>query len=283
MKILITNDDGYKHLGHLSLKKMLQDLKHDVWSIAPQENQSGVSMKLSLGKSLEFRETGEQCWSCSGTPVDCVLFALHGVLPFRPDAIIAGINAGANLSDDLWYSGTAAAAREACKWGLPSLALSYSSPPPYREDDFVSFYHLLQNHLGDLLEACSLEDETATESSASPDFLGFLNINIPPHCNGQIRFASRFEPRPYQNVLHKLEDNHYILGGNINAQHHASPNVDSTMNALSQVSISLGAFHALQPLPSPLAAETGSGPLRLRSTARASQAMRRIANSGIPA
>ena len=187
-KILITNDDGYNHCGHLSLKKILQNLGHEVWSIAPQENQSGAGMKLTLGKSLEFQQLDSRSWACSGTPVDCVLFALHGILDFRPDVVISGINAGANLGDDIWYSGTAAAAREASKWGIPGLALSYSvDAPSYKESDFAVFGTLLQRHLADLSKSCELKEERTGQS-----FAGFLNINIPAHCNGQIRLARCF-------------------------------------------------------------------------------------------
>ncbi|WGK68310.1 5'/3'-nucleotidase SurE [Candidatus Haliotispira prima] len=287
MKILITNDDGYGHPGHRSLRKILEKLGHEVWSIAPRENQSGVGMKLTLGKSLEFQVLDRRSWSCSGTPVDCVLFALHGILPFRPDAVISGINAGANLSDDLWYSGTAGAAREACKWGLPSLALSYSASPPYREPDFIAFAALLEQHLDNLFQACELTESSGAESGS---FMGFLNVNIPADCNsGEICLAGRFEQRHYQNTLQKVGEDQYMLCGKIDPKRSPSPGVDTLIDARSQISISLGSFHALQPLPYQSALYSASNqadgslpePLCLRPSERAERAMTQIVRAGI--
>ena len=253
MKILITNDDGYDHPGHTILKKILRGLAHEVWSIAPRHNQSGVGMKLSLGRDVQFQRAGEYEWICSGTPVDCVSFALHGLLPFPIDAVVSGINAGANLSDDLWYSGTAAAAREAGKWQIPALALSYSysSTPPYRhqgfsEQDFSSFAYLLEQHFDDLLQSCELRDQNCDA------FMGFLNINIPKNCNGQVLFADRFERRPYQNQLQKCCEDSYMLAGRLDAEYPLSAGVDAAADISGMASISLTSFHALQPLPSAL-------------------------------
>ncbi len=280
LKILITNDDGFGHQGHQSLKKMLQDLGHEVWSIAPQENQSGVGMKFTLGKSLEFKQLDSHSWACSGTPVDCVLFALHGFLSFRPDAVISGINGGANLSDDLWYSGTAAAAREASRWGLPALALSYDSLPPYSENDFVFFGSLFQQHLRDLLQACELNDEGAGQNLS-----GFLNINIPPNCNGGVNFANSFALRPYHNVLQKTGEDCYVLNSRIDEQQKYPSYVDTAINKAGHVSISLGAFHSLQPLqlaPELYKEENNfSQNFQLASTKEAVEAMNRIAQVGI--
>ncbi len=287
MKILITNDDGYDHLGHRSLKKILQELDHEVWSVAPQQNQSGVGMKMTMDQDLECKPLDQRSWACSGTPVDCVLFAIHGLLPIRPDAMISGINGGSNLSDDLWYSGTAAAAREASKWGLPALALSYSCPPPYCEADFSDFAGLLGAHLEDLLRACELQQLSgATKVSGhkhgiGAGFTGFLNINIPADCNGKIQFVSRFEPRPYLNHLEQISEHRYALRGEIDKDSCLRPvslsGVDTAADGLSQISISLGSFHALQPLPYQSALQSmRSGPLRLGPSERAEQAVRRI-------
>ena len=277
MKILITNDDGYNHPGHLSLKKILKELGHQVWSVAPQNNQSGVGMKLTLGKEVQFHQISEYDWICSGTPVDCVSFALHGLLPTKTiDAVVSGINAGANLSDDLWYSGTAAAAREAGKWNIPALALSYSysSTPPYRrenfeEKDFSSFALLLEQHLDNLLQACELHDQNVHAEGVN--FTGFLNINIPQNCSGEICFADRFERRPYENQLQKNGDA-YMLTGTLNTKQPLSTGVDAAADNEGKASISLNSFHSLQPLPSTLA---------LGPSLKAESAAQRITQAGI--
>ena len=232
-------------------------------------------MKLTLGREVQFRQINQYDWVCSGTPVDCVSFALHGLLPFPPDslgAVVSGINAGANLSDDLWYSGTAAAAREAGKWNIAALALSYSysSTPPYQhggfeEKDFSSFASLLEQYLDDLLQACELQN------GSGEHFTGFLNVNIPKNCNGEICLTERFEPRPYENQLQKNGEN-YMLIGRLNTKYPLSAGVDAAADIVGKASISLNSFHALQPLPSTLT---------LGPSPRAKSAARRIVETGI--
>ena len=288
MKILITTDDGFDHPGHLSLKKILAGLGHQVWSVAPRHNQSGVGMKLTLGREVPFCQIGECDWVCDGTPVDCISFALHGLLPVKGfDAVVSGINAGANLSDDLWYSGTAAAAREAGKWQIPALALSYSysSTPPYHrkvfeENDFSSFAFFLEQHLGNLLQACELHNLNANTENAH--FSGFLNVNIPKNCNGEVCFASRFARRPYENQLQKNGDS-YTLTGKLNAKYPLSAGVDAAADIEGKASISLTSFDSLQPLPFTLASTLAPGPstLALGPSPRAEAAARRIMKSGI--
>jgi 5'-nucleotidase len=133
MRILLTNDDGYSSEGINALAIALgQD--HEVWTIAPDSERSGMSHAMSLRHPLKIRKMAEREYTCSGTPADCVILASHGVVPFKPDIVVSGINRGPNLGTDLVYSGTAAAARQAALNGMPGIAVSlaaYSAPFRY--------------------------------------------------------------------------------------------------------------------------------------------------------
>lgn len=123
MKILVSNDDGVDAPGLAALARALS-AKFSITVVAPDENRSGASNSLSLQKSLRVRENGNGFFRVDGTPADCVNLAVTGSLGFRPDLVVAGINHGANLGDDVLYSGTVAAAVEGRFLGLPALAVS---------------------------------------------------------------------------------------------------------------------------------------------------------------
>lgn len=124
--ILVSNDDGYGTEGIEALVAALEDIA-DVWVVAPATEQSAVSSALSLRTPVRVREITPQRFTVSGTPADSVYVALNEVLPRRPDLCITGVNHGANLGDDVLYSGTVAAAIEATLVGIPSLAVSLAS------------------------------------------------------------------------------------------------------------------------------------------------------------
>lgn len=124
--ILVSNDDGYGTQGIMALVDALQDIG-DVWVVAPATEQSAVSSSLSLRTPVRLRQVAPQHYTVSGTPADSVYMGLHEVLPRRPDLCITGVNHGANLGDDVLYSGTVAAAIEATLVGIPSLAVSLAS------------------------------------------------------------------------------------------------------------------------------------------------------------
>jgi 5'-nucleotidase len=124
--VLVANDDGYRARGLGLLTQALRPLA-DVVVCAPEVEQSAASHALSLHRPLRLFSHGEQVFSVDGTPADCVYVALHAeqrVLPRRPDIVVAGVNHGVNLGDDVFYSGTVAAAREGALKGIPSLAVS---------------------------------------------------------------------------------------------------------------------------------------------------------------
>ena len=124
MRILLTNDDGYHAPGLAVLEAIARQLSDDIWVCAPAEEQSGAGHSLALSRPVRIREHGPQRWSCSGTPTDSVMMAISKLMPGKPDLILSGVNRGANLGDDVTYSGTVSAAIEGALAGIPSIALS---------------------------------------------------------------------------------------------------------------------------------------------------------------
>jgi 5'-nucleotidase len=125
MRILITNDDGIHAPGLKVAEKIARALTDDVWIVAPESEQSGASHSLTISAPLRMRQIEEKRFAISGTPTDCVLMAMAELLKdSRPDLILSGVNRGANIADDVTYSGTIAGAMEGCVLGVPSIALS---------------------------------------------------------------------------------------------------------------------------------------------------------------
>ena len=124
-RVLLTNDDGIEARGLKVLRKIMHGLCRDVWIVAPEIEQSGASHSLTLHRPLRVRRLGPRRFAVDGTPTDCVLLALKNLMrDNRPALVISGINGGANLGDDVTYSGTVAAAMEATLLGVPAIALS---------------------------------------------------------------------------------------------------------------------------------------------------------------
>jgi 5'-nucleotidase len=123
MRILVSNDDGYTAAGIEALYEALQGLG-ELTVIAPETNCSGASNSLTLNRPLSLRQASNGFYFVNGTPSDCVHVALTGLLDFRPDLIVSGINNGANMGDDTLYSGTVAAAMEGHLFGIPAIAFS---------------------------------------------------------------------------------------------------------------------------------------------------------------
>lgn len=124
MRILITNDDGIGAPGIYVLEKIAAQLSDDIWIVAPAEEQSGAGHSLTLNRPVRLRQHAEKRFSVTGTPTDAVMMALKKVLPSAPDLILSGVNRGANLGDDVTYSGTVSAAMEGALAGVRSIALS---------------------------------------------------------------------------------------------------------------------------------------------------------------
>src|SRR2546423_7920211 len=124
--ILLTNDDGYQAEGLRALATALEGLAV-VSIVAPSLERSGAAQSLTLRQPIVCNRIGERRWAIDGTPADCVIVALHKLLPEKPDMVISGINHGANLGENVYYSGTEGAAREGALHHVPSVATSLCS------------------------------------------------------------------------------------------------------------------------------------------------------------
>jgi 5'-nucleotidase len=125
MRILITNDDGIHSEGLDICSEIARSLSDDVWVIAPEFDQSGVSHSLSLNDPLRLRAVGERRFAVKGTPTDCIIMGARHVIRDRPpDLVLSGVNRGRNAGEDVIYSGTVAGAVEGTILGIPSFALS---------------------------------------------------------------------------------------------------------------------------------------------------------------
>ncbi len=175
MRILISNDDGVLAPGLRALVEALAPLG-EVTVVAPERECSGYSSALTLQQPLRVLKLDNGFYSVSGTPADCVHLALNGFLDFEPDVVVSGINAGANLGDDVIYSGTVAAAMEGRFLGKPALAVSLCGPH-VREHGVPGFAVAAQWVAKLLMQGTQLVLPART----------VLNINVPDVPEAQIR------------------------------------------------------------------------------------------------
>jgi 5'-nucleotidase len=189
MRILVTNDDGFGAEGLMVLAEALSR-EHEVRIFAPDTERSGISHALTLGAAGKVRRVGENKYTCSGTPSDCVLLALLGAIDFKPEIVVSGINRGPNLGTDIVYSGTCAAAREAALGGIPGIAVSCASRGEgLRYGAAASF--VLRN-LSTLAAACSGN--------------AFINVNAPSADDDSSGAVWSFPcKRVYANVLKSFD------------------------------------------------------------------------------
>jgi 5'-nucleotidase len=166
MNILISNDDGIHATGIEFLKNVLEK-KHKVTVIAPDKERSSCGHGITLGEPVRVKQIDENSFACSGYPADCILIGVgHIMKDNRPDLIISGINHGANLGQDRYYSGTIAAAREAAFRGIPSIAVSLVT----QNLKDVEHFDVAADYVSRLLDqGCH---ELIPEK-------GLLNINVP--------------------------------------------------------------------------------------------------------
>lgn len=203
--VLLSNDDGYRAAGINTLRDALLAVA-DVVVCAPETEQSASSHALSLHRPLRLFRHAESVYSVDGTPADCVYVALYAVgrvLPRRPDVVVSGMNHGVNLGDDVFYSGTVAAAREGALKGIPSIALSASAE-------------------ADPVQACMLGAKLAVQLSRRKD-LGplLLNVNVPPGSGWRLR-ATRLGRRVYVDEVDFRKDprgREYLWIGGPGASH----------------------------------------------------------------
>jgi 5'-nucleotidase len=176
MRILLTNDDGINAPGLVVLEAIARELSDDIWVCAPAEEQSGAGHSLTLTRPVRLRQHSERRFSVSGTPTDAVTMALKKLMPEPPDLILSGVNRGANLGDDVTYSGTVAAAMEGTLAGIRSVALSQV----YAKEgtgDSVSFDSAAKWG-GKVLS-------TLVKAPFAPRTL--ININFPPITGAQVK------------------------------------------------------------------------------------------------
>ena len=124
MRILLTNDDGIHAPGLKLLEEIARQFSDDIWIVAPAEEQSGAGHSLTLTRPIRLRRHDDRRFSVTGTPTDAVTMALRKLMPEPPDVLLSGVNRGANLGDDVTYSGTVAAAMEGALAGIRAVALS---------------------------------------------------------------------------------------------------------------------------------------------------------------
>ena len=169
MRILLTNDDGINAPGLAVLERIAARFSEDVWICAPAEEQSGAGHSLTLNRPVRLRQHDARRFSITGTPTDAVTMALKNLMPDPPDLILSGVNRGANLGDDVTYSGTVAAAYEGALAGIRSIALSqvYSAEGLGESVPFEAAEFWGERVLGPLLDV-----------PFAPRTL--VNINFPP-------------------------------------------------------------------------------------------------------
>ncbi|SOB87048.1 5'-nucleotidase /3'-nucleotidase /exopolyphosphatase [Sphingomonas guangdongensis] len=170
MRILLSNDDGVHAHGLEVLEALARTLSDDVTVVAPLEEQSGKGRSLTLTEPVRLRRFGEKRWAVTGTPTDAVMIALAEVMKdARPDLILSGVNRGANLGEDVSYSGTVAAAMEGALAGIPAIALSqrYANLAPGEQVSFAAAEAWGERVLRPLL-ATPLAPRT------------LVNVNFPP-------------------------------------------------------------------------------------------------------
>ncbi|MXO69287.1 5'/3'-nucleotidase SurE [Altererythrobacter marinus] len=176
MRILLTNDDGIYAPGLKILEEIAREFSDDIWICSPHEEQSGTGHSLTLTRPVRLRRHDDRRFSVTGTPTDAVTMGLRTVMDAAPDVILSGVNRGANLGDDITYSGTVSAAIEGALAGVRSIALSQVYAREGMGDDvpFGAAREWGARVLAPLLDA-PLPKRT------------LVNVNFPPLPPGQVR------------------------------------------------------------------------------------------------
>lgn len=163
MKILVTNDDGIYAPGIIALADALSQVA-EIAVVAPDRERSAVSHALTLHHPLRAVQVAPGRFAVDGTPTDCVNLGIHSLLDFHPDLVVSGINRGANLGDDVTYSGTVAAALEATLMGIPAFAISLATKEEHADYSAAARFAV---QLATLVHRNGLPKDT------------FLNVNVP--------------------------------------------------------------------------------------------------------
>lgn len=189
--LLLTNDDGVCSAGLETLERFLTEIG-EIFVVAPDKERNASSHSLTLGELLYVHQMDTRHFSVTGTPTDCVNIALHKLLPRRPDLVVSGINKGANLAEDVTYSGTVSAALEARLLGIESFAVSIVSRGPFRFESAA----LVSVRLARWILDKGLPPGT------------FLNVNVPnlePDALGPMKLT-RLGRKAYGDVIERCTD-----------------------------------------------------------------------------
>lgn len=230
--ILVTNDDGIQSEGIKALYRELSEIG-DAYIVAPESEKSAVSHALTMHRPLKVDQLDERIFTVNGTPTDCVVVAVEKILPERPAVIASGINRGANLGDDVTYSGTVSAAIEGTLFSIPSMAISLVYP-----NGEQMLYFSTAACFAKILVAYILR------KGLPPDTL--LNVNVP-----NIRYEdlkgmkfTRQGKRSYDNAIHETLDpwgrKHFWIGGGTPTWQAGN---DTDFNAVSEGYISITPIH----------------------------------------
>ena len=185
-RILVTNDDGIDSEGLLALSAALSALGK-VTTVAPVEERSACSHSISLFRPLRYERVGPDRYAVHGTPADAVILAVNHILPEKPSLVVSGINKGANLGLNVFYSGTVSAAVEGILHGIPSFAISICSKRNFQFEPVASF-------------AAQLAALVLREGLPAGVL---LNVNVPPEWNNGVRLTQRSHRHARRFVLEK--------------------------------------------------------------------------------
>ncbi|MCL0033190.1 5'/3'-nucleotidase SurE [Thermodesulfovibrionales bacterium] len=200
--ILVTNDDGVHSPGIIAL---FEDMKKvgNAYIVAPDRERSAVSHALTLHRPLKADELRENVFSVNGTPTDCVVLAIHRILSKKPDIVVSGINMGANLGDDITYSGTVSAAIEGTILNVPSFAISLVGDKPFHYETAAAFATEITKYI----------------LSRSLPYDTLLNVNVPDMAKNEIKGIkiTKQGKRIYDNAIRDIYspkgDKYYWIGG----------------------------------------------------------------------
>lgn len=227
--ILVTNDDGIGAEGIVALRQALRPLGR-VMVVAPDREHSATSHAVTLRNPLRATHVEEDVVSVDGTPTDCVLLAVNGLLPRRPDYVFSGINHGPNMGDDVSYSGTVAAAIEGTLCGIPSVAISRAI---WGTGDFS-----VAAEFATVLARMVMEKGIPNDS--------LLNVNVPPIKREEIAGVriTKLGTRLYRDAVVKKKDprgkTYYWIGGEVPTWSHEE---GSDFNAVDENMISITPIH----------------------------------------
>ncbi|MBE0426458.1 MAG: 5'/3'-nucleotidase SurE [Nitrospirae bacterium] len=241
--ILVTNDDGINSQGLISLYNSMKNLG-EACIVAPDRERSAVSHSLTMHRPLRVEKLGEQVYSINGTPTDCVAIGVNKILPEKPAFVVSGINKGANLGDDITYSGTVSAAIESTIMGIPAFAVSLVIKKKLESPLYFDTASRIAVEIGKYILKNSLPYDT------------LLNINVPNlHISNikGIKFT-RQGKRIYDEAIHETfdpngEKYYWIGGGNPYWEHGEDTDIQAVQDnyvSITPVHLDLTNYQALK-------------------------------------